>query len=99
MLANLSPAQRFEQEWVDEVQYLSPMQLSFILRLPHPGGTVRQHARQATYSFAGADMRAINRIAEHTQATVLPFLVSHRYPRKHGWLARICPAIEAALGR
>jgi hypothetical protein len=36
--ANLSPAQRFELECVDEAQDLSPIQLSFILRLPHPGG-------------------------------------------------------------
>ncbi len=101
LVADLSPTQRFDMVCVDEAQDLSPMQLSFILRLPCPTGRLLfvGDPKQAIYGFAGADTRAMNRIVEHTQATVLPLSVTYRCPQKHVRLAkRFAPAIQAAPG-
>ncbi len=78
--ADLPPGGRFELVCVDEAQDLSPMQLEFILRLPSPGGRLLfvGDSRQAIYGFAGADTRAMSRIVERTQATVLPLSVTYR---------------------
>lgn len=101
LAADLSPTQRFDMVCVDEAQNLSPMQLSFILRLPCPNGRLLfvGDPKQAIYGFAGADMQAMSRIVERTQATVLPLSVSYRCPQKHVRLARrFAPAIQAAPG-
>ncbi len=80
LTADLSPTQRFDLVCVDEAQDLSPMQLSFILRLPRPSGRLLfvGDPKQAIYGFAGADTRAMSRIVERTQATVLPLSVTYR---------------------
>jgi DNA helicase-2/ATP-dependent DNA helicase PcrA len=99
--ADLSPTRRFDMVCVDEAQDLSPMQLEFILRLPCPGGRLLfvGDPKQAIYGFAGADTRAMSRIVERTQATVLPLSVTYRCPQKHVRLARrFAPAIQAAPG-
>jgi DNA helicase-2/ATP-dependent DNA helicase PcrA len=99
--ADLSPTQRFDIVCVDEAQDLSPMQLSFILRLPRPGGRLLfvGDPKQAIYGFAGGDTRAMSRIVERTQAAVLPLSVTYRCPQKHVRLAqRFAPAIQAAPG-
>ena len=99
LAADLSPTQRFDMVCVDEAQDLSPMQLEFILRLPCPGGRLLfvGDPKQAIYGFAGADTKAMSRIVERTQATVLPLSVTYRCPRKHVRLAqRFAPAIQAA---
>jgi len=101
LAADLSPTQRFDMVCVDEAQDLSPMQLSFILRLPRPEGRLLfvGDPKQAIYGFAGADTRAMSRIVEHTQATILPLSVTYRCPQKHVRLAkRFAPAIQAAPG-
>lgn len=97
--ADLSPTQRFDLVCVDEAQDLSRVQLEFILRLPCPGGRLLfvGDPKQAIYGFAGADTRAMSRIVERTQATVLPLSVTYRCPQKHVRLAqRFAPAIQAA---
>ena len=99
--ADLSPTRRFDMVCVDEAQDLSPMQLSFILRLPCPDGRLLfvGDPKQAIYGFAGADTKAMSRIVERTQATVLPLSVTYRCPQKHVRLAqRFAPAIQAAPG-
>lgn len=99
--ADLSPTQRFDLVCVDEAQDLSSMQLEFILRLPCPSGRLLfvGDPKQAIYGFAGADTRAMSRIVERTQATVLPLSVTYRCPQKHVRLAqRFAPAIQAAPG-
>ncbi len=97
--ADLSPTRHFDLVCVDEAQDLSPMQLEFILRLPCPDGRLLfvGEPKQAIYGFAGADTRAMSRIAERTQATVLPLSVTYRCPQKHVRLAkRFAPANQAA---
>jgi DNA helicase II / ATP-dependent DNA helicase PcrA len=99
LAADLSPTRRFDLVCVDEAQDLSPMQLSFILRLPCPNGRLLfvGDPKQAIYGFAGADTKAMSRIVERTQATVLPLSVNYRCPQKHVRLARrFAPAIQAA---
>ena len=101
LVADLSPTQHFDMVCVDEAQDLSPMQLEFILRLPCPSGRLLfvGDPKQAIYGFAGADTRAMSRIVERTQATVLPLSVTYRCPRKHVRLAQqFAPAIQAAPG-
>jgi DNA helicase-2/ATP-dependent DNA helicase PcrA len=101
LTADLSLTQHFDMVCVDEAQDLSPMQLSFILRLPCPDGRLLfvGDPKQAIYGFAGADTRAMSRIVEHTRATVLPLSVTYRCPRKHVRLAqRFAPSIQAAPG-
>ena len=80
LAADLSPIQRFDMVCVDEAQDLSPMQLEFILSLPRLGGRLLfvGDPKQAIYGFAGADTRAMSRIVERTQATVLPLSVTYR---------------------
>jgi DNA helicase-2/ATP-dependent DNA helicase PcrA len=101
LAADLSPAQRFDMVCIDEAQDLSPMQLEFILGLSCLGGRLLfvGDPKQAIYGFAGADTRAMSRIVERTQATVLPLSVTYRCPQKHVRLAkRFAPAIQAAPG-
>ncbi len=99
VVAGLSPAQHFDLVCVDEAQDLSPMQLAFILRLPSPTGRLLfvGDANQAIYGFAGADTRAMSRIVERTEATVLPLSVTYRCPKMHVRFAqRFAPDIQAA---
>ncbi len=99
VVAGHSPAQHFDLVCVDEAQDLSPMQLAFIRRLPSPTGRLLfvGDANQAIYGFAGADTRAMNRIIEQTEATVLPLSVTYRCPKKHVRFARrFAPDIQAA---
>ena len=101
VVAGLSPTQHFDLVCVDEAQDLSPMQLAFIRRLPSPTGRLLfvGDANQAIYGFAGADTRAMSRIIEQTEATVLPLSVTYRCPKKHVRFARrFAPDIQAAPG-
>ena len=68
LAADLSPTQRFDMVCVDEAQDLSPVQLSFILRLPCPNGRLLfvGDPKQAIYRFAGAEPRALYSVGSST---------------------------------
>ncbi|MBX3142372.1 MAG: AAA family ATPase [Trueperaceae bacterium] len=84
------PPPRYAFICVDEAQDLSALALSFVMRLLEHGTRALfvGDPRQAIYAFAGADSRAMARIAERTKSTELPLSVSYRCPIRHIALAR-----------
>lgn len=84
------PPPRYSFICVDEAQDLSALALAFVMRLLEHGARALfvGDPRQAIYAFAGADSRAMSRIAERTGATELPLSVSYRCPVRHIALAR-----------
>lgn len=83
----LTPAQ-YGFVFVDEAQDLNAAQRELVLRARRPGGRVIAvgDRRQSMYMFAGADTRAMGRIAERTNAVTLPLSISYRLPRSHAAL-------------
>lgn len=83
-------APRFAFVCVDEAQDLSALALAFVMRLLEGGARALfvGDPRQAIYAFAGADSRAMARIAERSGAAELPLSVSYRCPVRHVALAR-----------
>ena len=70
---------------VDEAQDLSTAQLELACRAIRKGGRAIfvGDERQSIYGFAGADIDAIPRIIQRTNATVLPLSLSYRCPKSH----------------
>jgi superfamily I DNA/RNA helicase len=92
----LQPEQ-FNWVLVDEAQDLNAAQRHLVLKCRAPGGRVIAvgDKRQAIYGFAGADAESFERIAEETNATMLPLSICYRSPSSHLDLAReIVPQIE-----
>jgi len=82
----------------DEGQDYTPLQIEFALNTIKLGGMVITvgDTRQAIYGFRYADIHAMSRFVEATNAIALPLSITYRCPLSHVALAQqIVPQIEA----
>lgn len=89
----------FDRVFVDELQDMNPAQLQLALKMVAPGGRMLAVGddRQAIYSWRGAKHEAVDWLADHLNATVLPLTICYRCDRNIIELAReIVPDIEPA---
>lgn len=97
-VVNKMTVKRFDQVFVDETQDLNRAQLSLAQMACAPGGRILAVGDdlQSINGFAGADSRAIPRIIETLNATVLPLTTTYRCGKAIVRLARdVAPDFEA----
>lgn len=90
---------KYDDLFIDELQDMNAAQLGIAFKMRAPGGRVFAFGddRQAIYGFRGAKSNAIEWLAKHLGAKVLPLLICYRCDRAIIRCAQaLVPDIEAA---